>query len=171
MTLHGEWVYRVTCSCLGTTWRWMVTLKLWPLILLYPFDSNPGGPQSWSVCCEEKKILNPTGTRTLTILAVPPIASRITDWATAAASGQQYMSFLLFLHSTITITRHRTSSAGIDKIFCDASPILSVAKLRCSSAKRVTQSNPEGGQGSGREKSRRRFATVHLILNAKIMPI
>jgi hypothetical protein len=45
----------------------------------YPLDRRLGGPQGRSGRREEEKILDPTGTRTLTP-PVQPVASRYTDY-------------------------------------------------------------------------------------------
>jgi hypothetical protein len=74
--LHPEGVWGSGCIDphfldLGTSWRWAVSFT--PLLLYprgksprYPLDRRLGGPQIWSGQHEGEKILDPTGTWTLT---------------------------------------------------------------------------------------------------------
>jgi hypothetical protein len=67
----GECMYTSTFLGLGTSWRWVVNFTLRPLYPRgksprYPVDRRLGGPQSRSERLGEKKILDPTGTRTPT---------------------------------------------------------------------------------------------------------
>jgi hypothetical protein len=50
----------------------------------YPFSRRLGGPQSRSGRRGEEKILEPTGTRTLSPSVVQPVASRYIDYAIPA---------------------------------------------------------------------------------------
>jgi hypothetical protein len=70
---------------LDTSWRWVVGLTTLPLhprgkSPRYPLDMRLGGPQNRYGPRKEEKILDTTGTRTLTPSAVQPVASRYTDY-------------------------------------------------------------------------------------------
>jgi hypothetical protein len=74
---------------LGTSWRWVVSFTSRPQIPWYALDRRLGGPQKRSGRRGAEKIVDPTGTRTLTsvvqpvarTLVVHPVTSHYTDWA------------------------------------------------------------------------------------------
>jgi hypothetical protein len=69
----GEWMYRSTLSWPHTTWKWVVSFMPWPLYPRYPLYRRLGGPHSPSGWRGERKILDPTGTRTLTSRPSSPL--------------------------------------------------------------------------------------------------
>jgi hypothetical protein len=88
---------------LGTSWRWVVSFTRWPLLPLgkepqYPLDRRLGGPQSQSGRCGEEKILDPTGTRTLT-----PVIQSLYWLCYPGSKGG--VSIQHFLNCPVAITR------------------------------------------------------------------
>jgi hypothetical protein len=69
----------------------------------YPLYRTLGGPQSQSGRCEEEKILEPTGTRTLDPSVVQPVASRYTNYAILAPVSTYIYIKIILNRSSSTI--------------------------------------------------------------------